>query len=155
MPLFIGIFFEPISQRRMLDADRLAEGEELGSNILRVVQRGPANCRDVPVAPHDDLRRPACAPRSAISVAFEGLPTPAPASPRRNIPTPRHYSPQSPSPSQEGRDSASSLRAMYPVLSSHRRIAASIPDVRTSLSDVEPKSRCCGRSKRAIWPRVT
>jgi hypothetical protein len=42
-PVFIGIFFEPISQRRVLDAGGLAEGEELGSNILHVDERNTAH----------------------------------------------------------------------------------------------------------------
>jgi hypothetical protein len=33
-PVFIGIFFEPIGQRRVLDAGGLAEGVVLKSNIL-------------------------------------------------------------------------------------------------------------------------
>jgi hypothetical protein len=39
-------FLPLASQRRMLNAGGLAEGEELGSNILQVARRTPANCSE-------------------------------------------------------------------------------------------------------------
>jgi hypothetical protein len=42
-PVVIGLLCALGSPRRIFDAEGLAEGEELRSNILRVVQRSPAN----------------------------------------------------------------------------------------------------------------
>jgi hypothetical protein len=43
---FIGNMCGLANQRRMLGADGLAEGEELGSNVLQVARRTPANCSE-------------------------------------------------------------------------------------------------------------